>query len=1259
MCKRFVYWLLLASCCMFLPTLGIGQNWENKVKNYNPVSPTAHEFKKNLDIPVTEYNGLANISVPLYSVDLDGVSVPISLSYHSAGIGVSQEASWVGLGWDMQFGKIVQEINDRDDYGQGNVFLRPDWNESPVPSNYSQKYINMWTGILNPGYNDIVPVEAPKPFHSYRIYSAYPVSVTVPGSYFFQGVVDHNWYIPINGNRDLQPQATYMVNDLNYDSEPDIFTASFLGHNLKFIKNPANNSFVVLNRKGYKISRVGETFLVVDPSGVEFHFAINIPLESYSVSINGLGNAGPSSTQTEVTSREWVLTKIVTANKREIFFNYQVSATQFDNYPSYSEKAIYILSSSSQQISTGEHIGFPYQATAGVGQNFNYSKSKRAYLSSISFPGGVVEFTLADRDDMLGAKKLELIQVKYGTQIIYSFDLDFTYFDAFTIGGNGFTPTNASVLGNTRNLRLKLLSVKNQANEKHQFYYNTTNLPAKNSFAQDYWGFYNGQLSNTSLIPNPSRLNSSQLGIATGLPDNGNNHSANLSYTKAGVLESVQFPTGGKVVLEYELNQFDNYWAPDFTSTSNTITNGNGLRIKSLSYHANVNEFSKKTVFEYSGGIAASNLKFCRTFLFSSLQLGSIPSFTSRDIAEINAKGYYVSNSLGSGNGVGYSTVVRKEVNQSGASLGRIESDYRNIQDITSTGATTAFLNVSLPSRKYINNYLSGTYNNMPSNGSLLEQRIYNNLSGTPIKKSEYTYLTDLSEIHYGARIFNYSLVYWNSPNGWISSPKSLVGYYPIYDLDSRVSTVKVTDVDQNSIAHINETTYYYDSYGLLKEELKKNSTNLEQIRYYRPHDNLSLPVHTAMFTANRLTDIVRVERYKRDLNYNFPRLLNLLEREYIVQGNLFLEKKVTTRANQNDISQPLLTEFISFDLFGNPREVNHTGIVSSMIWDYDGRFVTASVRNASASEIAFTSFESSGTGNWSIIGSATDDPSAITGKKVLILNGGNSISRSGLASNKEYLLSYWTKNATPYAITGTMAGYPRAGRTEGAWRYFEHKISGQTSMTIAGTGVIDEVRLYPFGAMMNTATFDPLVGLLDQCDQNNRIVYYEYYNDKRLKLVRDQNRNILKMYCYNLWGEQENCPALCTNTTADWQNTSSPLRCQVNSSQQNTGFQEQEQRDVNPCSPTYNQLQWVVSGYNTTACPLPSNCNTQNCTGNNKKCINGVCETGTLVVVSSELIGKGQWLCTKRYCFSDGSYSTYYETTSGSSPCMVLICGN
>ena len=57
----------------------------------------------------------------------------------------------------------------------------------------------------------------------------------------------------------------------------------------------------------------------------------------------------------------------------------------------------------------------------------------------------------------------------------------------------------------------------------------------------------------------------------------------------------------------------------------------------------------------------------------------------------------------------------------------------------------------------------------------------------------------------------------------------------------------------------------------------------------------------------------------------------------------------------------------------------------------------------------------------------------------------------------------------------------------------FEHKVQGSQPFTIAGTGGIDELRLYPKKSQMVSYTYSPFVGISSQCDVNNRITYFEY----------------------------------------------------------------------------------------------------------------------------------------------------------------------
>lgn len=75
-----------------------GQDENKPVVNIVPVSPTAASLGQFGNIPVGYYTGTANISVPLYEIELDGKKIPINIAYHASGIKVLKRQDV--LDWD-------------------------------------------------------------------------------------------------------------------------------------------------------------------------------------------------------------------------------------------------------------------------------------------------------------------------------------------------------------------------------------------------------------------------------------------------------------------------------------------------------------------------------------------------------------------------------------------------------------------------------------------------------------------------------------------------------------------------------------------------------------------------------------------------------------------------------------------------------------------------------------------------------------------------------------------------------------------------------------------------------------------------------------------------------------------------------------------------------------------------------------------------------------------------------------------------------
>jgi len=69
--------------------------------------------------------------------------------------------------------------------------------------------------------------------------------------------------------------------------------------------------------------------------------------------------------------------------------------------------------------------------------------------------------------------------------------------------------------------------------------------------------------------------------------------------------------------------------------------------------------------------------------------------------------------------------------------------------------------------------------------------------------------------------------------------------------------------------------------------------------------------------------------------------------------------------------------------------------------------------------------------------------------------------------------------------------------------------------MVLSDGSGIDEVRVYPIDAQMVTYTYNPLVGVTSQCDERNRLTFYDYDGFGRLLDSKDNDGNLLKVYNY------------------------------------------------------------------------------------------------------------------------------------------------
>ena len=109
--KKLKKFFLLLAACLSLSGYAHAQSPAPLPDNFPQVfSPNAAELGKYGKIPVSYFNGLPNISVPLTELKARGYTLPIYLSYHASGNKPDQHPGWVGLGWSLHAGGCINRV---------------------------------------------------------------------------------------------------------------------------------------------------------------------------------------------------------------------------------------------------------------------------------------------------------------------------------------------------------------------------------------------------------------------------------------------------------------------------------------------------------------------------------------------------------------------------------------------------------------------------------------------------------------------------------------------------------------------------------------------------------------------------------------------------------------------------------------------------------------------------------------------------------------------------------------------------------------------------------------------------------------------------------------------------------------------------------------------------------------------------------------------------------------------------------------------
>ena len=495
--------------------------YDASIPYYQCKSPEAAAFRKYGEYQVSEYTGSPNISVPLYTIDYKDIQIPIVLTYDASGIKVEQEASWVGLGWNLMVGGCINYV------AQGDV--------DPRQLACSPE---KWEDFASYGEQED---------------SIYQFPWNAPGKIWINPYFD-----PILGVLGSVDQD--LVADLAHGyGENDYFSANFLGQSFLFMYDRYTNQYRIIGKSSdvYQIEDVNHCsyknidnakWKITDGHGVQYFF-----IKGEQTIDRGFQGLYTST---------WLLESVITPEGTKVSLGYSGDSAIPMGFAPYEVMTFDVTPEGTSSGGSYPETGY---RSVPVSTNSVFPK----YLSSITTPYETISFVIGEREDILLGKRLDKIVVKSAitNQTIREYKLNYSYFTSSTVGGDMLTKRRGSASYTDKlGKRLKLMSVEEISGTetlRTSFDYNNTQLPLKTSAAQDFWGYYNHQENyvdgSLTLLPTPKYLmsdNELYLSKNSVRQYKKANRYCDGTYMQAAVLQKIIYPTKGYTKFVYEPHQF-------------------------------------------------------------------------------------------------------------------------------------------------------------------------------------------------------------------------------------------------------------------------------------------------------------------------------------------------------------------------------------------------------------------------------------------------------------------------------------------------------------------------------------------------------------------------------------------------------------------------------------------------------------------------------------------------------------------------------
>lgn len=1077
------------------------------------------------------YDGSAQVTIPIFEYKTaEGADFGVSLGYNTKGVLVNEIASDVGLHWTTYNGpSIIRVLKDLPD--EINLL---DGDTMTYMANGAIGYWDPASGVPPPP-SDSIPIN---PFWAFkgRLAFVYESGSTIGDSLVYRDGEADDFIVSLGGT-----SFTF-----NFASDGTIFTIP-----KKNIKVTALWDGQPITAATYNQQQGGTnnllSFQVEDEQGNKYVFERS----SYRYqAIYDRHGKGYVSTDTRY-STSWRIKEITLSNGSKIRYNFETFVV-----PANAE----YISNSKGELNEGTSSA-ALQKETDVILGLTISR-----LLDISYPNGssvVFNYNPVNRGDGYKGALREIKVSVTGNCLRYVMQQD--YFTATdTLGAAEAQAQNFSYTLSSR-LRLngiRLVSCDSTVSEPYySFGYSTVQLPYRMSERQDFFGYYNGPTSAVSGIPAHQKASS---------VDNNNNityngtygrdRNANVQYAQAGILKMIHNAYGGSAVFYYGAHQLSNVLQglptdPQFLG----VDANDGLRLDSIMEADLYHTYSRKvTRFAYSGGQRFLTGGYFHNFVLDAYFPPQGPDYKYFHFMFTNT--YLTAHQFVNGSNHGYTDVTVTTVNgENGTLLGRKTIKFSNFQDAGGTpkytivGGGKHYYQYPYPDKQFIRDWELGLpleVTEYDQNNRIVQQTINkyeasidstSSMGKVENKKKSYVLLRGKFEPGMHAWAFRLHTDSYRPYRGKALLKATTIKKYisdvafikdsTAYSYDSHDNLDNITTINSKGDVVNTSQVYNYEVQQPNATLLAMTSAGLEKIVGMERRTSgkiLDATVNTYNYQNGKLLpkDLYKLT-IAEPMDYaSFASSVGSSSNPYNYINTAFTGASI---ANFDKVSTVTLT-----DVKGNPLEnqLLGLGIYKAMVWDTVTDQKLAEITNARYNEIACTSFDHILPGSYTgfewleqgrvryqhagLVG-AGGTMAGRSGYRLFSSGQGSSIICSALTPNKPYKIGFWAKSGVPGITGGGVSSFnlttPLPSPVNG-WTYYSGTFTptNNTEITFtSGTTIyIDELRIYPVGAQMQSQTYLPLFGIDSQTDGTGRITKFEYDKLGRQTIVRNQEGQII-----------------------------------------------------------------------------------------------------------------------------------------------------